>query len=499
MAKLNGVVLTAEAIEYNGEKYEKVEGEAKVGDIVRSECERIRHFPNGAFYSVNSNASATFVVDEDGDKYCGVVGDVDFTVFRKVTEPVTESPQQYREVNREANVGERIKIVAPETETKAYEVDDILTVKISKENGVYTYDTWVFVFHREYVVLEPIAPIEKPSDDLIVVDGVTYRKVDRKPKVGDFVYATSDCDDITQGKVYDVIYVHRDGDACFCDNVGDQRLFTRTQYGRILVERVAAQPQSFEQLTAEVEEAKRKLAEAEKQLAEKQAEEAKAKDPRNAFAAGDKVRLISGGGIAPLYGYHNGEVYTVSNRMYPTGSIEITGGGQRTAYAKPEQLEKVSEEDIAEANRMKVGEYAKVIRTIGIPFKLDEIVEIVKVDQTDIPHHARSLDGNVYSWVAKGKLVRATDEEVAEAKRKLEQAEEAAQWAKIGRKPNEYKNGDIVEVTFGYGGIKSGDIGVITIADGSDCPGVTVRGEERYCPVKLIAPVESVVNLTVSA
>lgn len=431
------MVLTAEAIEYNGVKYAKVEDKAQVGDIIRYDIEHGNYLTDSGFYEVArldsfNDPQITF---DDGVEFdlCGR----EYDTFRKVTEPVTESPQQYREVKRKAIKGERIRIV--KRLDNRYENGDEFEVDEANDGGIFVKhprgnnNGRAAVFHSEYVVLEPIAPIAKPSDDLIVVDGVTYRKVDRKPKVGDFVYATDKCTDITKGKVYDVIYVHSDGDACFRDNVGDQRLFTRTQYGRILVERVADQPQTTEQLSAQVTELQTKLAEAEKQLAEKQSEEAK----------------------------------------------------------------------VAATNRLKVGEYAKVLNQTDGYSHVGDIVKITEDDRSHIPFNTVRLNGEYSGWHCIEDLVRATDEEVAEAKRKLAQAEEAAQWAKIGRKVGEFKKGDIVESL----GICDGHVGeTVGVVIHHDSNRPYVRGTYKdgrvlnlYTSVKLIAPVEAVVNLTVSA
>lgn len=446
MAKLNGVVLTAEAIEYNGVKYAKVEDKAQVGDIVRSECNNLSHFPNGAFYSVSSNASATFVVDEDGDKYCRVVGDEDFTVFRKVTEPVTEqapvTPQQYREAKREANVGECIKIVkcadARYQNGDEFEVDEVIDSRVLVKHPRGNNNGRAAVYHSEYVVLEPIT---QPSDDLIVVDGVTYRKVDREPKVGDFVYATESINNMSEGKVYGVTSVDSDGDAYFRNDREGINLYPFISVGRILVERVADQPQTTEQLAAEVEETKRKLAEAEKQLAEKQAEEAK----------------------------------------------------------------------IAATNRLKVGEYAKVQRgyrngcsSNGCSVDGD-VVKITKDDKSHVPFRTEHLSGKYAGWHYIDALVRATDEEVAEAKRKLAQAEEAAKWAKLGRKVGEFHGGDVVVIiaNTNFSNNKIGDMGVVGEKSPRTGEYRVDTGREtrvnwtRPNEIKLIAPVESVVNLTV--
>jgi transcription antitermination factor NusG len=88
--------------------------------------------------------------------------------------------------------------------------------------------------------------------------------------------------------------------------------------------------------------------------------------------------------------------------------------------------------------------------------------------------------------------------EALEAKRKRE---EAAKWAAIGRKPGEFKVGDIVKITKYQFGHAEGSIVEVTEAYGSF---VKVSGIHRGtlytfdadidC-VELIAPVESVVNL----
>lgn len=54
--------------------------------------------------------------------------------------------------------------------------------------------------------------------------------------------------------------------------------------------------------------------------------------------------------------------------------------------------------------------------------------------------------------------------------------------------------GDIVRVTDGYGEIVEGDIGVVTHADGSNCPKVKVGAHEWYVNVELIAPASARVN-----
>jgi hypothetical protein len=65
----------------------------------------------------------------------------------------------YREVKRKAAVGERIKIVDAYVLSGAYANGDVMTVKERQESdpvGVWTNESTVFVYDREYVVLEPV-------------------------------------------------------------------------------------------------------------------------------------------------------------------------------------------------------------------------------------------------------------------------------------------------------------------------------------------------------
>jgi len=70
--------------------------------------------------------------------------------------------QQYREVQRKANVGERIKIV--ESDDSRYDNGDEFVVDDTRDAGVFVKHPRghnygrACVFHSEYVVLEPIAP-----------------------------------------------------------------------------------------------------------------------------------------------------------------------------------------------------------------------------------------------------------------------------------------------------------------------------------------------------
>ncbi len=101
------------------------------------------------------------------------------------------------------------------------------------------------------------------------------------------------------------------------------------------------------------------------------------------------------------------------------------------------------------AEALKVGDYAIVIGSEHSNYfggKDGDIVKVVKI-VADKYFHTEELDGGSYNGnpVARPEALRkATDAEVAEAKAS---AERNAVFTQAGRKPNEYRKGDIVRIT----------------------------------------------------
>jgi hypothetical protein len=272
-------------------------------------------------------------------------------------------------------------------------------------------------------------------------------------------------------------------------------------------------------------------------------------DPRDAFVVGDKVRLLSGGGEFPLHGYEDGAVYTVENPKYNGHKrgpvVTITGGSVSQGFAKADQLEKVTEE-AAKPARLKVGEYAKTLVEKDVPagaivkivqddrdatpykcvvagvdspddeewdwyradeleavparLKVGELATVVNTDDDDefpvgvavrvladdgtrCPYLAETLGGEYKTWFHASDLEKFTGDAAA--------AEETAKWAKIGRKVNEFKAGDIVEIKNPCcAPLKSGDYAEVH-RDSNDIRSVAVT--ERgwlVSVVKLVTPVE---------
>ncbi|MCY9452196.1 hypothetical protein [Bacillus haynesii] len=99
--------------------------------------------------------------------------------------------------------------------------------------------------------------------------------------------------------------------------------------------------------------------------------EAKDAEARAKFKKGAKVRLKSGGGEKPLYGFENGKVYTVVDNDYPHSRTEKKIQLECAWYygfATPDQLELLSEEDAAEIEK-----WAAIGREVG-EYKVGDVV-----------------------------------------------------------------------------------------------------------------------------
>ncbi|RSL28787.1 hypothetical protein D7Z54_34645, partial [Salibacterium salarium] len=208
---------TVEELREMGYIEEEAEPAPTLNELVDGITEDNRHYPDEGAPQVGDYAEVVSLSDcMAGFKIDGVVEisgfgaghtyrlspitEMDATVgfgnaehLRKIptVEHVTHEGITYREVNRQAEVGEKIRIVAEESPSGAYENGDVLTVRKSHRKGVHMRELspgWISAYHREYTVLEPLTAQGQPAaDDVITHKGATYRKVWRKARVGDVV------------------------------------------------------------------------------------------------------------------------------------------------------------------------------------------------------------------------------------------------------------------------------------------------------------------------
>jgi hypothetical protein len=152
-------------------------------------------------------------------------------------------------------------------------------------------------------------------------------------------------------------------------------------------------------------------------------------------------------------------------------------------------------EDLSEEEQpLKVGDYAKVVDSGTSSIAIEgEIVEVLATPYKDWDYNAKFVTKRKKCRVSTeqfmaGELVRATDEEVSEAKRKHAEQVESERWAKIGRKPLEYKVGDAVRYKNAFTTVTTSKRGLIRIDQSNH---ETRNIEVRPTDLTLVFPVEA--------
>lgn len=366
----------AERIEYNGEVYEKVTGQAEIGDLVKALRDGL-DITAGNFYEVLKSGGEFVYFQDDENDYQGRLKR-NYEVYRKVG----HKPQKYREVKRAAKVGERIRIVMAEgTGGKYHNGDEFEVINTVSGLAVKVRGLSRVIWHREYVVLEPI---EEP----------------KRLQVGDYAKVVS----------------------------------LRTYNGDL---------------------------------------------------RGDVIEI---GDI--------GEIIEIDESNIPY-RFKRLADGFITWFNDNGALTTATAEEVAEAQRkhheasIKPGDYVRVIvDTENLPE--GTFGKVTEVDEEVFyTHKVETLDGSNYDLFTVSQLEKID--------------EQTAKWGAIGRKVGEFKDSDIVRILHDNpcgSRHKKGDIGTVENANTADFEVNTAREGRagRWVTsddVELIAPAESVVNLSV--
>lgn len=505
MAKLEGVkVIDMEngeitKIAYNGAEYEAEElsyAAQQEGDIVLNTTET-NDATLGGYYEVGTDG---YVKDDVGVIHTNI--QFRGRTFRKITVPSKRVPKP----------GDKIRITKPYMSAGEYDKGDILTVKVYHPGSSFMYERVdVEEFEEPSVLMDEFEFADEVMGEIQEGDYV----VPLQSTVG--VYTVTKHGEMKLGKVTDTYR------SCI-----DIKVVSHNK-SRGEGNTYTVRAKHFRKATAE-----------------EIAEHTKPK-----FEKGDRVKLVIKDGEKPRYSWgdvRNGDIGTVIRvteensvrvgfpkqrnwralpselELLPAGEMsvgdyakvigktyfgDIRAGafvkitddidedddleielldGSDCDYAKPESLEKVSEEEAKKAEeqtkKLPVGSYAKVVQN-GHP----QEGNIVKITRNDYDHsggyiyETEKLNGDSGDIYRIDGLAAATDEEV-----KL---------AKIGRKKGEFKEGDIVRVTMGYSGIKEGDIGIARTDETDGIPLVYIpsRDEEYFVKAELIAPASARVDI----
>lgn len=471
MAKLS-VVVPSNEVEVGGVRYRKVERKAQAGDIVKAQ-----HYgtdiTKGSFYAVTTADGGVGFYDNVNDfRSPFTLGEPRYEVYEKVTEPAVP---EYREVNREAEKGERIRIVSA-CDSRYSNGDEFVVEKSGTDGGgVYvrhpngTHDGCAGILRREYVVLEPVnIPEPAPQPERL--------------KVGDYVKVT-DASGSGHAKKGDIAVVTNDN---WLDNHGkllDVKTLDGRTYGMF--------SHRFVRATESEVEAAKKDAERTKKIGE--------------FADGGYAEIVNANydNASSSARDNNGLYVKVEAKLSPWGTRQLTltlPDGKCGGYCNADALRKVTREEYEEATKPKpvfnVGDTVKIVSGAGERFltgyDIGDICEVVDGPDRDGDYTLKALRKKVINGNAQTEqLEKVSVEEVA-------RIEEEAKWAAIGRKVGEYKAGDVVRVikSCSIADTKVGD--VTTIEQVSDYRGVFLTqlnsgGSNAFIyseEVELITPVE---------
>ncbi|MEH7652303.1 hypothetical protein [Bacillus safensis] len=153
--------------------------------------------------------------------------------------------------------------------------------------------------------------------------------------------------------------------------------------------------------------------------------------------------------------------------------------------------------------RLKFGDYAKVVcKSPSHKLEKGDLVSVLHDDRGIRPFYCKCLTGKNsggFQWLAEYELVHATEAEVAAAKEAEAKRSIEAKWAKIGRKVDEYRKGDIVAYDdpawFGNKGIgtviKDTDQCCDPLVEAVTSAGVLMPYCLRVSKLTLITPVEA--------
>ncbi|UMR33998.1 hypothetical protein MJ749_14975 [Paenibacillus polymyxa] len=324
----------------------------------------------------------------------------------------------------------------------------------------------------------------------VEVNGVKYRKVDRDAQVGDIIRYEGDSSWVTNGAFYAITRLVGADDPQIVDNDGDEYDLCGEEF------EVYAKVSG----TAEYREVKRWAKPGERiRIVNKYYNENRYKngdefvvdsadgdgDVRITVGTSDDVMVmlseyevlesvtteksapkrLTVGDYAKVIANSTSHNYTIGSfvkivrddedhQPYRAEKADGTEGN----FLAEKDVEPATEAEFLAQKRLKVGDHVKVTRDNGCTHP-GMVYVIAETDSTSIPYRLAKLNGEIAGWKVACDVVRATDEEVAQAKRKLaaetttDPRSQFAKGEKVrlinggGKYPlNGYANGEIYEV-----------------------------------------------------
>ncbi|MCY8386510.1 hypothetical protein MOC78_03330 [Bacillus inaquosorum] len=294
--------------------------------------------------------------------------------------------------------------------------------------------------------LEGVKTLDMVNGEItkVAYGGAAYERVEGEGTIGDLVLIKDGWTYATKGEFYETVGRDSDRDVKIIDDDGEENSNYRTTYELFRKVATTTNPSVEERVAKaedEIESLKSEVAALKGEAEYKRISVDEAQD-------GDYVKFDE----APR-GYLTAGKYYEIDYIDSNGDPRITdddGDDFDTFCLDDDEFGVYRKVSAAEPKpeRLKVGDYAKVVNATDYhSFHDGDIVEIVEDPFTGpINECARKITDVVTQYVPKRQLVRATDEEITEAKRA---AAEHKKWAEIGREVGEYKKGDVVRYDYG--------------------------------------------------
>jgi hypothetical protein len=355
---------------------------------------------------------------------------------------VTVGDVTYRKVDRKAQVGDIIRF--DDAHLPSYVRDGAFYVVEGVSDGGYPYITdedgdRYGTAGDDFEVYAPISEqVSVNASDTITFEGATWRKVDRDAREGDAIKFTRFDDEeysenATLGEMYIVSRVDTSGDAQIFDEAGEEYDTCGDDFE--VYEKVA------EEKTPQYREVKRKANVGERIKVVAIHPQSRKK---GSVFVGEEFTVKTVDSV--------GDIWSVDERVF-NGLISPDFEGVRE-YVVLEPVTKSAEP--AKPERLAVGDYARVV---NVTFAMNngmtgEIVEITEVNEHDFaaPYGIKFVKSGDLRLALPQHVVRATDEEVAAAKRAALNAQfSVGDYVKLISGAGEYlrngfSNGDVCTV-----------------------------------------------------
>ncbi|MEK5323330.1 hypothetical protein [Aeribacillus sp. FSL M8-0254] len=311
----------------------------------------------------------------------------------------------------------------------------------------------------------------------IQYNGKVYDRVSAKANTGDLVLVTNEgvaeaIEGVEAGAFYELYEEDEYGDLVFADDDDDVRFYSSWSDELVLFRAIETADKDIEKRVAELE---RRL-----YAIERQSERLKVRD--YARVVGDTIY----GGIT------ENQIVEIASYLDEDGiyKIELLDGSDYD-YARPSSLEKYTEHiDEVERSKFKKGDKVRLVSG-GDKYPLYGFYdgEVYEVGDNNCEHRNGPF----------GKLIRIVDKNGDSGYARPDQLDkvdfEELKFAELGRKPGEFKKGDIVRVIDSCGSpLKEGGLYEISGHDGS-IEYVTLDDMDWFAKFELVAPVESRVDL----